>query len=149
MRGARRRVTAIGLMLLGAGFVPPAMADDGSWGLQQGNPVPVCKPPGQHAWLQQLRCADGSALSWRRSGSVGTREPLPPGSPLPTPEKYASGEPLAEGEVDYHMVDRYQVDCGGKVQQLYLDMYHCELPAPRRAPAGFLFVAAEAVSSDS
>lgn len=149
MRGARRMVAAIGLVLLGAGLVPPAMADDGSWGLQQGNPVPVCQPPGQRAWLQQLRCADGSALSWRRIGSIGTRTPMPADFPIATLEKYMSGEPLADGEVDYHMVDGYQVDCGGKVQQLYLDMYHCELPAPQRAPAGFLFVAAEPVSSDS
>jgi hypothetical protein len=136
-------------LVLGGALAPPAMADEAGWGLRQDNPVAVCEPAGQRAWLQQLRCADGSELSWQRSGSVGPRVELPTDLPMAELDKIMSGEPLADGEVDYHVIDAYQVDCGGKARTLYLDMYHCELPAPQRAPAGFLFVAAEPASSDS
>ena len=47
------------------------------------------------------------------------------------------------------MVDGYQVDCGGKAQLLYLDMYHCELPAAQPVPAGFLLQALEPAGSGS
>ena len=125
------------VVLLGAGLVPAAQAQGPGWGLSQDNPVPLCKPQGQRAWIGQLRCPDGSALSWQRVGGAGPRTPLPEGADVVALlERYMTYQPLAAGEADHHMVDRYQVDCGGQVQLLYLDMYHCDVPPPQAAPAG-------------
>lgn len=133
-------------MGLAAAVSPPAPAQPpaSGWGLEQGQPVEVCKPQGQRAWLAQLQCADGSELSWRRAGSVGPRSPLPAEMPMDLMEKYISGAALAPGEPDYHMIDGYQVDCGGNSQLVYLDMYHCDGPAVQRAPAGFVLAASDA-----
>lgn len=140
-------LVASALVLLGSALAPPARAVEAGWGLTRKNPVEVCRAAGQRAWLQQRRCADGSELSWRRSGNVGPRIDLPSGLAPAGLDRLISGQPLGEDDVDHHATDTGHVDCGGKVQQLYLHMYHCGLTAPRRAPAGFLFVAAEPVSS--
>jgi hypothetical protein len=111
------------------------------WGGGPTQPVEVCKPPGQRAYLQRLQCADGSVLSWQRSGSVGLRNPLPEGLSAAQVDamlaRDLAGQPLASGEVDHHMIDRYQLDCGGQLSALYMDMYHCDAAPPQRAPAGF------------
>jgi hypothetical protein len=50
------------------------------------------------------------------------------------------GKPVAPGEADYHVVDLYAVRCGDTVVELYMDMYHCDQPAPAEAPPGFTIV---------
>lgn len=66
------------------------------------NPVRVELPPGQRAYLQRLRCADGRAPSFVRTGNVGVG-------------------------VFGNIVDAYRVNCGearpGQVD-VYMDMYH-------------------------
>lgn len=68
----------------------------------QANPIRVNMPPGQHAYLRRLRCADGSAPSFERVGNFG-------------PGVFGS------------IVDGYQVACAGgdpKPGVLVMDMYH-------------------------
>lgn len=66
------------------------------------NPVRAHFPPGQRAYLDRLRCADGNAPKYRRMGSAGA-------SPY------------------QNIMDIYDVDCGdaepGK-QSIHIDMYH-------------------------
>ncbi|WP_373492367.1 hypothetical protein [Parasphingorhabdus sp.] len=66
------------------------------------NPVRASTPVGQRAYLDRLRCADGSTPSYSRGGSVGD-------SPYG------------------NIMDRYHVDCGAAgpgSAQIYMDMYH-------------------------
>lgn len=114
--------------------VPPAQ-----WGLAPTLPVETCQVSGSQQYLKQLRCADGKVLSWQRRGNVGPRAPMPEGvDVVALIERYMAFEPLADGERDHHFVDEYQLDCGGQVQSLYMDMYHCDVPSPPRAPEGLL-----------
>ncbi len=46
-------------------------------------------------------------------------------------------KPLPAGQADHHIVDAFRVVCGGTETTVYLDMYHCDAPPPRQAPAGF------------
>ena len=69
----------------------------GSWR----NPVRACRPAGQRAYLDRLRCADGTAPRHRRLGSIR-----------------AAG-------VFGRMVDLYAVACpGADPAELFLDLYH-------------------------
>jgi hypothetical protein len=109
------------------------------WGLDPSMPVETCQASGSQQYLKQLRCADGQELSWQRRGNLGPRTPAPEGvDVVALIRRYTDLKPLAEGERDHHFVDEYQLDCGGQVQSLYVDMYHCHVPAPTRAPEGFL-----------
>ena len=66
------------------------------------NPVRVEMPAGQHSYLRRLRCADGRAPTFSRSGNVGIG-------------------------IYGTIIDAYRVDCGqaepGRVD-VYMDMYH-------------------------
>ena len=79
------------------------------------NPVRASMPAGQRAYLNRLRCADGSAPSYNRVGNFG------------------------EG-VYGNIVDGYQVTCPGKEPQMVvMDMYHSGYVENRPVP-GFTIV---------
>ena len=82
------------------------------------NPIRAHFPPGQRGYLDRLRCADGSAPNYARSGNVG-------------PGVYSS------------IVDSYVVNCGaaapGEVN-IQMDMYHPG-HVEMRAVEGFTLVA--------
>jgi len=93
----------------------------------------VCLPPGVKAWLQSLRCPDGSEPQTKRIGSVGSRiTPADPNDPRillqMDPER-----PLQPGEPDLHIVDAFEARCPGATYTLFVDMYHC--PAPPQPAA--------------
>ena len=120
-------------------FAQPADSDD--WGRSKETAIEVCKPQGQRQYLARLVCPDRSHPAFERSGNVGPRHDFPadvrPGEITKHTLAAIEHTPLAAGEVDHHTVDRYEVRCGEHVTTLYLDMYHCDAPAPREAPAGF------------
>ncbi|WP_427789789.1 hypothetical protein [Brevundimonas diminuta] len=74
-------------------------------------PVRADMPPGQRAWLDRLRCEDGSAPGYQRLGSIGIGG-------------------------DGHVVDAYEVRCADQpALVIHMDMYHpgyveAEAPAP-------------------
>ncbi|WP_133155148.1 hypothetical protein [Kinneretia aquatilis] len=115
--------------------------DPGSLGDSKANAIEVCRAAGQRAYLARLLCADGSRPEISRVGSVGSRtEPRAPLSEEQERELLDAmlrGLPLKAGQPDFHIVDLYQATCGQVQRQLYLDMYHCDNPAPAQAPAGF------------
>lgn len=106
-------------------------------GLSRETALEVCEPKGERAYLSRLRCADGSSPSYHRGGSVGFRNPVETEA-----EDEIAGrqmlerEPVAPGQLDYHMIDVYEVACPEKHYEIYLDMYHCEQPPPQVAPEG-------------
>jgi hypothetical protein len=66
------------------------------------NPVRASMPPGQHAYLAQLRCSDGQAPAFRRAGNVGVG-------------------------VFGNIIDHYVLRCAtGEPAEasVYMDMYH-------------------------
>lgn len=65
------------------------------------NPVRASMPPGERAYLDRLRCEDGSAPDYERGGSVG------------------------QGPYG-NIMDVYDVRCGdnGVEFSVYMDMYH-------------------------
>lgn len=77
------------------------------------NPVRADMPDGERAYLARLRCPDGRAPAYERSGSTGV------------------------GPYGY-ILDVYAVTCAGKApQSIFLDMYHRHVEA---APVpGFTF----------
>jgi hypothetical protein len=97
----------------------------------------VCQPDGERAYLARLVCSTGLPPAFNRLGGYGPRNALPNDQSLSEQISSAHRDPLKPGEVDYHVVDGYEVACGGSKRLLYLDMYHCHQPAPREAPPGF------------
>lgn len=82
------------------------------------NPIRAEGPPGQRAYLERLRCGDGTAPAFKRQGSGG---PSPFG-----------------GVIDY-----YAVQCQEQmIQSLVMDMYHPGYRERRPVP-GFTIRPAE------
>jgi hypothetical protein len=123
---------------------PPAQAAEApaaGYGLSKAEAIEVCYPEGQRQYLARLVCPDRSHPRFERAGSVGPRQEMPDEmsetmmrellADMREPRKREPGEP------DFHIVDAYEVDCGGTATTLYLDMYHCAQERPTRAPEGF------------
>jgi len=106
------------------------------WGQTKEQAIEVCLPQGERAFLADLRCADGSTPTFERSGSVGSRNPIPAGAGFDL-SMMDPTVPVPEGQPDTHTVDLYVVQCPDGDHELYLDMYHCGTPKPWVAPAGF------------
>ncbi|MBN2496048.1 MAG: hypothetical protein JXR96_15755 [Deltaproteobacteria bacterium] len=107
-----------------------------SWGTTKKEAIEVCLPAGEHYFIEDLRCPDGKRPTYHRIGSMGPRNPYPKDGDVPLLMDFT--KPLEPGQVDYHIVDKYEIDCpGGKKHILYFDMYHCTGPKPWAAPAGF------------
>ena len=116
------------------------------WGYTKEEAIEVCDPKGQRAYLSALVCPNGSRPDFCRVGNFGERTPIDIEGEL-TPEQEAQlvdrimnkNAILASGEKDYHIVDGYEVTCGNDKHLIYMDMYHCQQPAPTHAPKGFTF----------
>jgi hypothetical protein len=50
-------------------------------------------------------------------------------------EQMIERKPVRQGDRDYHIVDAYKLTCGNVVLEVFLDMYHCGVAKPSRAPA--------------
>jgi hypothetical protein len=88
-----------------------AKADEHPLGARE-NPVRVSRPQGQRAYLARLRCADGSAPVFERSGNLGVG-------------------------VFGNIVDRYVVECKGSepaTSEVVMDMYHLGRTEDRAVP---------------
>ncbi|UNK56283.1 hypothetical protein MNQ95_08850 [Pseudoxanthomonas daejeonensis] len=77
-----------------------------------------------------------------RLGSMDPRTPLPAdmtqAEVVEMIQDSLQAKPLVPGEPDYHVLDGYEIECGGTGKTvLYLDAYHCSTPGPGQAPAGF------------
>ena len=112
-----------------------------NFGLERTQAVEVCKPEGERAYLRQLVCASGKSPTFNRAGNVGSRHDLPEGLSEKQLEKLLlkqfGYEPLEPGVTDYHIIDAYEVACDSTTVTVYLDMYHCNAPAPQVSPKGF------------
>jgi hypothetical protein len=76
------------------------------------NPVRSDMPPGERAYLERLRCNDGTAPAFERAGSVGE-------GPYGT------------------ILDLYQLRCSSgqpSTASVYMDMYHRDYSEDRPAP---------------
>jgi hypothetical protein len=106
-----------------------------SWGLSKESAVEVCLPPGERIFLSELRCADGQAPTFQRSGNVGPRNPIA----SETFDESAMDPFFAvpPGKKDDHIVDRFEVVCSDRTVAVFMDMYHCGTPKPWAAPKGF------------
>jgi hypothetical protein len=109
--------------------------------LSRENPVEVCKPAGQRDYLAGLVCTSGGPPSFKRVKSVGPRVDYPKDLPAAKTgeflDRMISGAKLRPGEVDYHVVDEYELICGEKKFAIFLDMYHCDGQVKNVAPIGF------------
>jgi hypothetical protein len=105
------------------------------------NPVEVCKPAGEREYLSRLSCESGNKPTFKRVRSVGSRNEFPKDLPDAKArtllDRVLSGAKLEPGEVDYHVIDEYEVMCGDKKATLYMDMYHCHSQPANAAPGGF------------
>jgi hypothetical protein len=116
----------------------------GPLGASKATSVEVCEPSGERAYLQRLRCPDGTAPRFGRAGSLGMRtEPRTAEEEKAAEAQTLGGRTVAAGEADYHVVDMYEVRCGDAVHEVFLDMYHCDQRAPEEAPEGFTIVPAK------
>ncbi len=115
---AIKLTVAFGALVLGysAAAGETGKAQDTALGTLE-EPVKADMPRGQRAYLERLRCSDGSAPSYQRTGNLG------PGK-------------------DGHIIDNYEVDCGaaepGKTN-IIMDMYH-RRHREKRAVHGFTIV---------
>ncbi len=123
-----------------------------AFGLDKANAVEVCRPAGERAYLSRLICPDGSRPTFERAGSVGERNAFPANLSQAEFDEIAvalmTGRELKPGEVDYHTIDLYQVQCDEEGTAIYLDMYHCHSAPPAQAPAGFQISPADSDVAD-
>ena len=106
-------------------------------GLSREHALEVCDPGGERAYLDRLRCADGSVPTYSRRGSVGSRFPTETAAQEEAAlEQTMERRPPAKGELDHHVLDLYELICPGRTYALLMDMYHCDQPPPAVAPAG-------------
>jgi hypothetical protein len=106
------------------------------WGTTKEKAIEVCLPSGEHYFLQDLRCPDGKAPEYKRSGNVGSRNPMPEDMEF-NMSMMDPTHKMKPGEIDYHIIDRYEAKCGKKTYVLFFDMYHCGTLKPWKAPQGF------------
>jgi hypothetical protein len=115
-----------------------------SLGSSKATAIEVCMVQGEREYLSRLLCSSGQAAGFKRIGSFGNRTERP--SNMSDAEFYKQaaggfpgmrGAPLKPGEVDYHIIDGYEIACGELRQKIYLDMYHCPGPSQSVAPPGF------------
>jgi hypothetical protein len=103
--------------------------------------IEVCRPVGERAYLDRLRCSDGSTPTHKRVGSFGERNEVPKELSREQQagllKQQLSGAALTPGESDYHIVDGYEVSCGAVKRMVYLDMYHCDRAPTSDVPNGF------------
>jgi hypothetical protein len=114
-------------------IAPPA---NPGYGESKTAAIEVCQPDGQRAYLARLVCPDGRIARFERLGGYGPRHELPADQPLSEQIASSRRDPLEPGEVDYHVVDGYELACGVTKRIVYLDMYHCHQPQPQDAPPG-------------
>jgi hypothetical protein len=120
---------------------PPKVAGDPSFGRSKENAIEVCHPGGQRRYLSQLRCPDGQPPSFGRRGNVGSRNAVKAGvGDDVLMSQMDARRVLGPGETDYHIVDLYEVVWSDKDHEIYMDMYHCAAPPPKKAPSGFTIV---------
>lgn len=112
-----------------------------TWGLVKVEAVEVCMPAGERAYLDRLRCEDGSEPSVQRVGNAGYRNDPPESMGQEEQMAYMdANRKLNPGEVDIHIVDIYSVTCGKQEPiQVFLDMYHCPQAEFGFAPEGLVF----------
>ena len=115
-----------------------------AFGISKENAIEVYKPNGERAYLARLICPDSSHPTFDRIGSVGMRHDFPSDMSEDDQMKEMmaamTGQKLEPGQADRHMIDGYTVQCGSEGKTLYLDMYHCDAPAPNQAPDGFTII---------
>ena len=112
---------------------PPA---NPGFGESKAAAVEVCQPAGEQAYLARLVCPDGKIVRFDRLGGYGPRNVLPADLPLSEQLASARRDPLKPGDVDYHVIDGYELTCADTRRIVYLDMYHCHQPLPQQAPPG-------------
>jgi hypothetical protein len=139
------RITALALCALPCGFSLHAQeAPNSPLGSSKEHAIEVCEPAGERAYLARLVCPNSSHPTFDRIGSVGMRNDFPPD--MSEDDKMnemmaaMTGQKLEPGQSDRHMIDGYSVQCGTDDKTIYLDMYHCDTPAPRQAPDGFTII---------
>jgi len=111
----KQSITALALLTLVAGCATTDGAASGGLG-SMAEPVRADMPPGQRAYLDRLRCRDGSAPAYSRLGSMGLGQ-------------------------DHHVIDGYEVRCAGQAAAMvHMDMYHPGY-VENRVPAPFTLAA--------
>jgi hypothetical protein len=100
--------------------------------------INVCEPRGQRMYLARLRCPDGQPPRFGRRGNVGPRnERKGDTSEDELLRQMDMKRRLDPGEVDYHVIDVYQVECSDATHDIFMDMYHCADPRTSKPPSGF------------
>lgn len=130
--------------LLSSCATAPAGGQTAGLGETKAQAIEVCMPQGERRYIEQLRCADGGAPTYKRVGSMGSRNEISGERSKEQSEQMLKqiigrGAALAPGETDYHIIDGYEVNCRDKTRTLYFDMYHCNAPQTTVPPRGFRF----------
>ncbi|MBS2023257.1 MAG: hypothetical protein JST92_12655, partial [Deltaproteobacteria bacterium] len=74
----QRFLPLLALLFLACGHLrPPAPADPSAYGYSMATSIEVCGPRGETAYLSRLRCANGARPKFSRTGSYGSRTPIP------------------------------------------------------------------------
>jgi hypothetical protein len=122
---------------------PPVQVQPATVGIGESKQtaIEVCKPAGERAYLSRLVCSTGQSPTFKRVGSIGSRNEIPNSLSAEQQkvllDKLLRYTPLQPGEPDYHVIDGYEVVCGEEKRIVFLDMYHCDQPPPSAAIRGF------------
>jgi hypothetical protein len=117
--------TQLGSLPSAASEVAPPLLPSGP-GSGLSDPAEVCLPAGAFAYLGQLRCSDGTIPSVAGRVNVGPRNDPPDDLAVSIWTKMGDPmQPIGATEVDYHIVDRFLMNCSGSQSVVFLDVYHC------------------------
>ncbi len=99
-----------------------AANSDPGLGLSVSDPVRLCGPSEEHAYLASLNCAADPPVPVFEDPFAAVAA------------KRETVQPLGLGRC----VDRFEVQCGAETRDLYLSPYRCKGKATTEVPAGFL-----------
>jgi len=133
-------VVAFGVQQARPAEAPPVERRTPGLGLSKETAIEVCGPNGEHGYFDRLLCSDGSVVGYERVGSAGTRnDPTTKADQEIMRTEMMTSAPIPRGQKDFHMVDRFAVECSAGRSFLFVDRYHCPDPAKQGPPPGFSF----------
>jgi hypothetical protein len=110
-------------------------------GSSKATAIEVCGPSGANAYFDRLACSELSLVKYERIGLEGRRnDPSSKGDQIASRNQMMTSAPIRKGERDFHMIDRYGVDCPEGRTFLFVDRYHCPDPKNQGPPQGFSFI---------
>jgi len=92
-----------------------------------GEIVEVCGVKEEFDWISKWQCPDGSLKKSLGRGSVGPRQnPVGNVEEEQMLDQIKTSRELELNEKDFHIIDKFTLECDDGKKEILIDMYHCK-----------------------